>query len=561
METSTSVTANASSSSVANRPETLRVDLAAEGLLAGLPAAFLAGSDRDLLAPLRFLAPLAPDTALDGWPSGTAPAGHLRRELAEALAVSNRGYGHPDAGAMARKLADPATRVVITGQQPGLLGGPLYSFAKMVAAARWAAEIEARGEPAVALFWVATEDHDWAEMSAAVVPTPEGPRSFDLGPDPQPLTPVGMRSFGPAVEDVLRAVAAAVPGDLYAEWIGTVGSWYRPDARFGEAFSRLMVHLLGARSPLLLDAMHPVLKAAQRPWLRRLVERRAAIEEALAARDAEVTARGHELQVQPQRNLSPLFLLSRGERRRIEWRGDDAWGLRGREGGSGGGGSVADLLRIIDDNPGVVSPGVLARSALQDAVLGTSLFLVGPGELSYMAQASAVYPVLEVEGPCLALRPQTLVLESHQAEKIEGLGITLADLLGNQQRLDRALTAGGDGDFVAPVRRRIEEALDELRAPTRAADPNLERPFEKTREQILRALDLFGEKAVSAVARRDEVHNRRVQQLRETCLPLGRMQERVIAAAHFQGKYGTRFAESYWEQMDLDPRFLQVISP
>jgi bacillithiol biosynthesis cysteine-adding enzyme BshC len=553
------VTANASTSSVTNpvtgRPETLRVDLAAEGLLGGLPAAFLAGTDRDLLTPLRFLAP-------GEVPSGPAPAGHLRRELAAALAVSNRGYGHAAADEMARKLADPATRVVVTGQQPGLLGGPLYAFAKMAAAARWAAEIEARGEPAVAIYWVATEDHDWAEVSAAVVPTKEGPRSFDLGADPQPLTPVGMRSFGAGVEDVLRAITAAVPGDLYGEWIAAVGAWYRPDARFGEAFSRLMVQLLGARSPLMLDAMHPALKTAQRPWLRRLVERRAEIEEALAGRDAEVTARGYELRVQPQRNVSPLFLLSHGERRRIEWRGADSWALRGREGdGGGGGGNVADLLRIIDDNPGVVSPGVLARSALQDAVLGSSLFLVGPGELAYMAQASAVYPVLEVDAPWLALRPQTLVLEGHQAEKLEGLGITLGDLLGDRKKLDHALAAQGGANFVTPVRRRIEEALDELRAPTLAADPSLERPLEKTREQILRALDLFGEKAESAAARRDEVLTKRLEQLREACLPLGRLQERVIVAAHFQGKYGSRFAESYWEQMSLDPRFLQVISP
>ena len=550
----TRVTANATPSPVASRPETLRVDLAAAGLLAGLPAAFLAGADRDLLAPLRFLPPgEAPAGAV-----GPAPDAGLRRELAAALAVSNRGYGHPDADALARKLADPATRVVITGQQPGLLGGPLYSFAKMVAAARWAAELEARGEPAVALYWVATEDHDWAEVSTAVVPTPEGPRAFDLGPDPAPLTPVGMRTFGPGVEEVLRSLAAAVPGDLYGEWIATVGRWYRPDARFGEAFSRLMIHLLGARSPLFLDAMHPALKTAQRPWLRRLVERRAEVEEALARRDREVADRGHELRVQPHRNLSPLFLLSRGERRRIEWRGGDAWGLRGRE---DGGGSVADLLRIIDDNPGVVSPGVLARATLQDAVLGTSLFLVGPGELAYMAQASAVYSVLEVEGPWIALRPQTLVLEGHLAEKLEGLGITLADLLGDRHQLDRVLAAGADGDFVAPVRRRIEDALDALRPPSLAADPGLERPYEKTREQILRALDLFAEKALAAVARRDEVVSRKLQHLRDTCLPLGRLQERVVAAAHFQGKYGTRFAESYWEQMELDPRFLQVISP
>jgi bacillithiol biosynthesis cysteine-adding enzyme BshC len=559
------VTANASSSSVASRPETRptrseseRVDLAVSGLLGGLSAAFLAGRDRDLLAPLRFLppgeSPAAPFPVLD------KESAAARRELAAGLAVSNRGYGHENADAMARKLADPATRVVITGQQPGLLGGPLYSFAKMVAAARWAAAMEAQGEPAVALYWVATEDHDWAEVSAAVIPTAEGARSFDLGTDPEALAPVGMRTFGPGVEEVLRAAAAAVPGDLYAEWIAAVGRWYRPDARFGEAFSRLMIHMMGAHAPLLLDSMHPALKAAERPWLRRLVERRVEIEEALAARDAEVTGRGHELRVHPQRNLSPLFLLSRGERRRIEWRGADTWGLRGRDdSGNSSGGSIADLLRIIDDNPGVVSPGVLARAAIQDAALGTALFLVGPGELAYMAQASAVYPVLEVAAPWIALRPQTLVLEERQIEKLAGLGLTLADLLGDRHHLDRVLA--GDGDFVAPVRRRIEEALDELREPTHAADPSLERPLDKTREQILRALDLFGEKAVAAAARRNEVHSRRLEQLREACLPLGKLQERTIAAAHFQGKYGPRFGESFWEQLDLDPRFLHVISP
>jgi bacillithiol biosynthesis cysteine-adding enzyme BshC len=541
---------NASSSSVSSRPETLRVDLAANGLLPSLPAAFLGGRDLDLLAPLRFVSP-------GERPSGPARAGD-RRELAAELAVANRGYGHPEADRLARKLADPATRVVVTGQQPGLLGGPLFSVAKAVAAARWAAELEAAGEPAVAVFWVATEDHDWAEVSSAVIPTPQGPRAFDLGPDPEPLAPSGMRALGPQVTEVLRALAEAVPGERYGEWLDQVGRWYRPDARFGEAFARLMAAVLGARCPLLLDSMHPALKTAQRPWLRRLVERRADIEEALARQDAEVQGRGHSLQVSPQRGASPLFLLSRGERRRIEWRGEDRWALRGRE---DSGGSIDDLLRIIDENPGVVSPGVLARGAIQDAVLGTFLQVLGPGELSYMAQVSAVYPILEVEGPWVALRPQSLVLEGHQIDKLEDSRVGLADLIGDRQRLDRALGYGEGGDFVAPVRARIEAALGDLRAGALAADPNLERPYEKTREQILRALDTFGEKAVSAAARRNEVRARRIDQLRESCLPLGRLQERVVAAAHFQGKYGERFAESYWEQLDLDPRFLQVISP
>jgi hypothetical protein len=95
----------------------------------------------------------------------------------------------------------------------------------------------------------------------------------------------------------------------------------------------------------------------------------------------------------------------------------------------------------------------------------------------------------------------------------------------------------------------------------RSADPNLERPFEKTREQILRALDLFGEKATSVAARRNEVRNRRVDLLRESCMPLGKPQERVVASAHFEGKYGERLVGSYWEQMGLDPRVLHVVIP
>jgi bacillithiol biosynthesis cysteine-adding enzyme BshC len=550
------VTVNASSSSVSSRTEAPRaIDLVEAGWLAPLPAAFLAGRDRDLLAPLRFLAP-PPGNEL---PSGPAPAGS-RRELAQELAVANRGYGHDRADELARRLADPATRVVVTGQQPGLLGGPLYTFSKMVAAARWAAELEAQGEPAVAVFWVATEDHDWAEVSKATVLTPDGPRAFDLGPDPSPLMPVGMRALGPAVTDLLAGITAAVPGDRYAEWMATLSRWYRPDARFGEAFCRLMVHLLGPHCPLLLDAMHPALKEAQRPWLRRLVERRREVEEALERQDAEVERRGYALQVAPQRGASPLFLLNRGERRRIEWRGD-GFGLRGRGAGDDAGGSIADLLRIVDDNPGVLSPGVLARPALQDAVLGTTLQVLGPGEISYMAQVSAVYPVLEVKAPWTTLRPQTLLLESHQIDKLAEIGVTLPDLLEDGARLDRLLAERQGGDFVAPARQGVEQALDALRAPALAADPNLERPFDKTREQILRALDLFAEKVTAAAARRDEVASRRVRLLRDATMPQGKPQERAVASAHFQGKYGPRLVEAFWEQLELDPARLQVISP
>lgn len=556
-----------------------RLDLAASGLLPPLPRAFLAGRDLDLLAPLRFVTAASPLAQLLAAPSAARPPGgaterHARAGLAAALGASNRSYGNAAADRAAARLADPATRVVITGQQPGLFGGPLLTLVKMVAAVRWAAAIEAAGEPAVALFWVATEDHDYAEVSTATVLTATGPRGFDLGPDPAPLTPVGMRALSPAVDEVLREMAAAVPGERYAEWLRQLGRWYQPAARFGEAFCRAAAHMLGERCPLLVDAMHPALKAAERPWLRLLVERRAPLEEALERQDETVAARGYQLRVAPQRGASPLFLLADGKRRRIEWRGTSRYALRGvgevapsdlfsdsTPASRSDAAEVADLQRILDENPTLVSPGVLARPAVADAVFGTTLQLLGPGELSYMAQASAVYPVLGLEAPAVTLRPQALLLDARQVQNLAAAGITLADLLGEPESLDRLLAERSGGDLVAPVRQRIAAALDELRDPALAIDPGLDRPLAKTREQVLRALDLFAEKSLPALARRDQQLSRRVESLRQACLPGGKLQERVVGAAHFQGKYGDRLGASLWEQLDLDAAGLSVIVP
>jgi hypothetical protein len=114
---------------------------------------------------------------------------------------------------------------------------------------------------------------------------------------------------------------------------------------------------------------------------------------------------------------------------------------------------------------------------------------------------------------------------------------------------------------VAPARARIAAALDELSAPALAADPQLESPLAKTRERVLGALDLFADKARPALARRDQQESRRVEALRQACLPDGKLQERVISAAHFQGKHGDRLAAACWEQLDLDPRRLAVVVP
>jgi bacillithiol biosynthesis cysteine-adding enzyme BshC len=457
---------------------------------------------------------------------------------------------------LAAKLADPQTLVVVTGQQPGLFGGPLYAFSKMVAAARWAGALEAAGRPAVAVFWVATEDHDYDEVAGTTLLTRNGPATFRLDPNPAPLMPVGMQALGPGVERVLTEIGEAMPGDRYAAWLGVLGRWYRPYARLGEAFLRLGIHLMGEHAPLMLDAMLPEVKLAQQPWLRRLVEERAAVDEALGEAHRGIEAAGFSPQVSFEAGESPLMMLVGWERRRILWHGDDAFILRGEDGGPR---PVQQLLEAIDENPAVISPGVLARPAMQDAILGTALQVLGPAELAYMGQVAPIYRHLGIPAPHTVLRPQTVVLEAHQKGHLEELDLALADLLGDRGDLNQRL-AEREGDFVGPVVEKVGELVDSLREPSLEVDPNLESPLEKTREQVLRPLENFGKRLAAAIARNNEVQAGRIDGLWDAVRPGGKLQERLISASHFQGKYGVEgVLQPFWEQMDLDPRYLQAI--
>lgn len=552
------MTASGSSSSGGGSTEALAMADGQQPLtivapLPPLPTAWLAGRDRDLLAPLALAslgAPLPPPPRVD------------RREVARGLERANRSYGHARAGELATKLADPATRVVIGGQQPGLFGGPLLALLKMVAAGRWAEELERRGEPAVALFWVATEDHDWDESSWAAVWTPEGERRVGLGPDPSPLVPLGMRTLGPPVSDALATLGALFPYEPYASWLATMGRWYRPDARFGEAFCRLAVALLGERCPLLVDAQLPELKAAQRPLLRRLVERRAEVGEALARAEAAIVGRGYPLQVAPQPGAAPLFALAGSERRRVTWSGDDGWALRGaRAGGEGANDArrIADLLALIDGNPAAVSPNVLSRPPLQDAVLGTSVQVMGPGEMSYLAQAAPLYELLGVQAPVVAPRPRALVLEEKQLAALAQTGLDPRLLLAPQSEVEQALAARVGDDPVAPAQARALAELAALREAAVTLDPNLERPWEKTHEQVKTAFERFAEKLTRVRAQRDEVAQRRLTGLRDYCAPGGVLHERVLSAAHFRGRYGEAFGEALWAQLRLDTMDVQLL--
>jgi bacillithiol biosynthesis cysteine-adding enzyme BshC len=527
-----------------------RLHLPCDRFLSGLAKELVAGRSRDLLAPLVFAAP-------GPLPELRARAGD-RARIAPDLERANASYGHPRARELSERFADRDALVIVAGQQAGLFGGPLYTLTKMVGATLVAERLERAGHNAVAAFWVATEDHDFTEVARAGMLGPDGPCTLDLGADPAPLEPVGMRTLGLGLPPVYAAARALYPNAPGGDAWRLLESSYRPDARFGEAFSRFMVGLLGERAPLFVDSMLPGLKRAQRPWLARTVALRHEICDLLGAQASRVAGTGHALQVEDDRIASPLFVITGRARRRVLWEGPESFVLRG---GDAPARDVMDLLTLLADNPAVVSPGVLLRPIVQDAVLGTALQLMGPGELAYLAQAAPLYRALDADAPHVALRPQMMVLDHKQRAHLEGLGLTLEELLRDERSLNALLARGGVSERVDALRASTLAELDRLKPEIVALDSGLERPLEKTRDQIERALELLGGKASAAVVRRDETLRSRSAALRSACLPGGAPQERGLSTAHFALRYGLGFGAAVLSQLDPESDAVQVIDP
>ncbi len=540
---------------MANRPPTAASsgpDLCSCGLLGDLPRRFLDGRDLDLLEPLRFVLP-----GEEGQAAAPPAPPADRVTVARALAEANARYGHPGAVALAEALADPATLVVITGQQCGLGAGPLFTLTKAAACVRWAEALTRRGQRAVPLFWMASEDHDYAEVARAWFP-PAGPEALTLGEDPAPLVPVGGRHLGPEAAALLATVRAAAPNDDYRRRLDDCRSDLAPDRCFTESFARLVARFLGDRCPLLVDSQLPALKEASIPALRRLIERRRAVDGALASASAELTRRGIGLPVRWRGNEAPLFLIGdAGERRRVAWTGNGGYRLRG-----GGAGEVDALLDLLDRRPRSMSPGVLARPVVQDAVFGTALQVLGPGELAYMTQARALYDALDVPPPAIALRPQVVLLGVRERRWLDGLeaeGIDLAAVLSRPDELDELLASRLDLDFLGVAGEKLGAAIDDLAAARTSIDGSLETAWRKTGANLKRTFALFERRVVAAAARRDQVLRGRIMRLRAHCLPNGKPQEREVTSLHCLASYGRALVRALGS-IDRDPRRLQLLS-
>jgi bacillithiol biosynthesis cysteine-adding enzyme BshC len=453
--------------------------------------------------------------------------------VAGALEKQNRSWGASEATLRNVQRLREGAFAVVTGQQVGLFGGPLLALFKVGSALALAKQIEALGVDCVPVFWLASEDHDLAEVNQSLLLT----HDFQLAPFKAATrgiegAPVSTIRFGEGTNEAVGRAAELLGESLAADYLRES---YAEGETFSNAYAKLYTRIFGEHGLILLDPADPELHRIATPLFADAVRRTAEIDDALLARNRELQTEKYHEQVKVTAESTPLFALVEGARVPIH-RANGQFRI-GREVVSGD-----ELQRRVETAPEDFSANVLLRPVLQDYWLPTLAYIGGPAEVAYFAQAAVVYEkLLGRVTPILARMSATLV-EPRIERLLTKYQVDLPELFHGECQLRDCMAARSlppelKQDF-DQARRAVEEAMQRASGSLQKLDSTLVEAATRASSKMRYQVDRLEKRAAQAELRRTEIITRHAAQIENAVYPNKTLQEREIAGLYFYAKYG-----------------------
>lgn len=480
-------------------------------------------------------------------------------ELSEAVAAQQRARGASRAADLAASLRDPAAAVVVTGQQAGLFGGPLFVLYKVLAARKVAAALQAaRRAPVVPVFWVASDDHDFAEVRTCTVLDEAGRlRTLRYEPRREPAAqPASKIVLDETVTELVAELKRCLPESPHRETVvDLVGRCYAPGATLAGAFAQLISLLFP--DVVVLDPSDPRIKALVVPVLTREIHEESPTSRLAQDVGARLLAAGYHQQVPVRPGFLNLFVVMDGERRALGTQNGDVEvrGL-GRRIPRG------EAERMLAQDPTPWSPGALLRPLAQDHLLPTAAYVGGPAEIAYHAQIGPSYGHFQIPRPVLVPRPGVTLLEPSQARVLETEGLSLTDMQADPEAIVRrwAHEAYPDvEDAFTRVRASLERDMREVEEKLGALDPTLRAAADAARGRALHQIESFHEKSTRALKKRDQARADRLRRTRDALFPGGSFQERGLSTIGVFCRHGAAVVETIAAKIDPWAKGHQVI--
>lgn len=412
--------------------------------------------------------------------------------------------------------------VVTTGQQPGLFGGPLYTWWKALTALALADALEAAtGVPHAPVFWAATDDSDFAEASQTYVAVRGELMRLAL----PPRATTGERMIDVPLGDtepLIAHLSAGAGAAVYPTALEAVAASYVPTATVGGAYLSLLRRVLEPLGMSVLDASHPAVGTAGTPLLHTALREAGAVEQALAARDEAIRGAGFRPQVPLVRGRSLVFANVNGVRERV---------------------AIASAARVAAARLEALGPNVLLRPLVERAILPTTAYVAGPGEMAYFAQVSAVADVLGAQAPLVVPRWSGTVVEPHIQRLLDRYDLHLealrdphaAEGVVAREGLDPAVR-----DALGRMRGAATAAMEALGSALRdAGEPSVPAAvLTGAARDVERRLGRLERRIVAAAKREQTGAMTDLASLRAALVPAGKPQERMLNLFPLLARHG-----------------------
>jgi bacillithiol biosynthesis cysteine-adding enzyme BshC len=480
----------------------------------------------------------------------TYPRQHAR--VADVIAAQQRRREAPiRAVEAARQLADPQAVAIVTGQQAGLFGGPLYTLLKALTAIKVADQVSRDHHvPVVPVFWAEGEDHDWEEVrSVAVFDDNLEARTVSLPPRTSNDAPVGSVTLDDSILAAISELEQALPATEFTPWVlAALRQSYAPGAGMADAFARWIEQVLGDRGLVVYGSADP----ASKPLVAQLFSRELSMPgrtvQLAAAAGANLTMRGYHSQVQLPDESVALFHLD-GSRKPI--RQQDGQFVVGDHRYAAGA-----LMKEATDRPAAFSPNVLLRPIVQDTIFPTICYIAGPSELAYLGQLRDVYAHFGVPMPLMYPRASATLVDSAALRFLTKYAVPLEALQAQDEAalndlLKSQIPAEID-ESLANASRAIDSAMGRVTAAMPLLDPTLEGAARSTQGRMHHDLETLQGKTIQAAKRRDETLRRQFVRARALAFPHGHPQERTIGFVSFLNRYGPALVERLEDELPLE---------
>jgi bacillithiol biosynthesis cysteine-adding enzyme BshC len=487
-----------------------------------------------------------------------------RAILVEVLAEQNANYG---AGVKTMEnihlLSQPNTVAIVTGQQVGILTGPLYTIYKTITAIKLCEKLRMLYPEYnyVPVFWLEGEDHDFAEINhVRVLNNENNPVNIEYLIDGQPLEKnlgaVGEILIGQDINPFFEQLQTALPKTEFKDGVlDLLKSVYTPGTSFGQAFARLVNKFFSEDGLVFISGNDRRLKQLLKNIFRKEINEYPKTSQLVIERTAELES-NYLAQIKPK--AINLFYFHKGGRYLIEPREHD-FSLKGTRQYF----SKEELLRALDETPENFSPNVALRPICQDTLLPTLAYIGGPAEIAYFAQLSIVYPYFDMRLPIIYPRATATLVEERHLKIMEKYQLSLIEFFDNPKNVsDKVVQIVSEiklDELFAETTQRINDITNEMKFGLNYVDPTLLGALETTRTKIESQFLVLKEKALEAQKRRHETALRQVAKVLNSLYPNGNLQERELTMTHYLNKFGIDFPHVLKNTLSIDAFEHQIL--